>query len=111
MQKTKTNSGNVATAEPEQSTSDIALRSLATAVSLHLKGEQEEALKELDRAEASAQGNDLAEIQAARGHINSELGRFDVAAASYSRLSELMPEDASTRYKLGLCLQHLGRYA
>ncbi len=110
MQKTKTNTGSVATVDREPSNND-ALRSLAHAVSLHLKGEQEEALKELDRAEAYAQGGDLAEIHAARGHINSELGRFDIAAASYSQLSEQLPEDASTRYKLGLCLQHLGRYA
>ena len=111
MEKTKTNPGSVATVEPEAAGSNAALRSLALAVSLHLKGEREEALNELDRAEANATASDLPEIQAARGHINSELGRFDAAAVSFSRLSELLPEDAQTRYRLGLCLQHLGRHA
>src|SRR5580700_10016296 len=109
MEKSKTNTGNVATAEPEALNGDAALRSLALAVSLHLKGAQEEALKELDRAEESASAADVAEIHAARGHINSELGRFDAAASSFAKLAGLMPHDAPTRYKLGLCLQHLGR--
>ncbi len=87
MEKSKTNPGSVATAEPESPNSDAALRSLALAVSLHLRGEQEEALRELDRAETQASESDLVEIHAARGHINSELGRFDVAATSFSHLT------------------------
>jgi len=51
MENTNTNTGSVATAEPEAPNRDIALRSLALAVSLHLRGSQEDALKELDRAE------------------------------------------------------------
>src|SRR3984957_19470541 len=111
MENSKTNSGSVATAELESPNSDAALRSLALAVSLHLRGFQEDALKELDRAEAHATANDFAETHAARGHINSELGRFNEAAVSFARLVELLPNDAPTHYKLGLCLQHLGRYA
>src|SRR5580698_3400945 len=111
MKKSNTNPGSVATAEPEAPSSDAALRSLALAVSLHLRGAQEDALKELDRADEQASPGDLREIHAARGHINSELGRFDAAAASFSKLKDLLPEDVPTRYKLGLCQQHLGRYA
>src|ERR1700722_899828 len=111
MENSNTNPGSVATAEPEAPNSDAALRSLALAVSLHLRGSQEQALKELDRAEEHASASDLPEIHAARGHINSELGRFDAAALSFTRLVELLPNDIPTRYKLGLCLQHIGRYA
>src|ERR1700722_13937224 len=111
MENLNTNPGSVATAEPEAPNSDAALRSLALAVSLHLRGSQEQALKELDRAEEHASASDLPEIHAARGHINSELGRFDAAALSFTRLVELLPNDIPTRYKLGLCLQHIGRYA
>src|SRR5271170_6741909 len=93
MEKLKTNPGSVAIAEPESPGGDLALKSLALAVSLHLRGAQEEALKELAHAELHASANDLAEIHAARGHINSQLGRFDAAAASFSRLAELLPED------------------
>src|SRR5580658_2712274 len=96
MENTQTTEGSVATAEPEETASDAGLRSLALAVSLHLREEQEEALKELDRAEGHANAGDLAEIHAARGHINSELGRFDQAATSFSRLCELLPDDAQT---------------
>src|ERR1700722_3559966 len=111
MENTQTNEGSVATVEPEvTASSDAGLRSLAMAVSLHLRREQEEALKELDRAEAHASAGDLAELHAARGHINSELGRYDQAATTFSRLCELLPDDAQTHYRLGLSLQHLGRY-
>jgi len=30
---------------------------------------------------------------------------------SFGKLKDLLPNDAPTRYKLGLCLQHLGRFA
>ncbi|MGD1095653.1 MAG: tetratricopeptide repeat protein, partial [Bryobacteraceae bacterium] len=89
---------------------DASLRALAAAVSLHIKGKPEEALKELEGAEASADAADLAEIHAARGHIYSELGQFAPAAGSYSRLCELVPNNSEARYKLGLCLQNLGKY-
>ena len=51
---------------------------LAKAVSLHLAGKREEALKELQRAVAA--GESSAEIYVAMGHIQFELGQFEQAA-------------------------------
>ena len=54
MEKTKSNPGSTATAELESPSSDLALRnSLALAVSLHLRGAQEDALKELEHTPSS----------------------------------------------------------
>src|SRR5271169_5061116 len=89
---------------------DASLRALAAAVSLHIKGKPEAALKELEGAEATAELADMAEIHAARGHIYAELGQFGPAAVSYAHLCEFLPGNAEGRYKLGLCLQNLGKY-
>jgi tetratricopeptide (TPR) repeat protein len=119
FKKTKAGEGAIAEAEihaegpgdVEAAEAGSSLRRLARAVSLHMKGEREEALKVLDGAEADADANDLAEITAARGHIQLELNRHEDAAASYARLAKIRPDSAEIRFSLGLCLQNLGRYA
>src|SRR5579862_9103719 len=98
FKKTKTGDGAVAEVEihPEALVATEAagssLRRLARAVSLHMKGEREEALKVLEGAEADSDANDLAEITAARGHIQLELNRHEEAAASYTRLAKIRPD-------------------
>src|SRR5260370_2319743 len=115
LKTTKTGAGVVAPeahAEvPLSAEASSSLRRLARTVSLHMQGEREEALKVLDGAEADADASDLAEITAARAHIQLELNRHTEAAASYARLAEIRPDRADVRFHLGFCLQSLGRYA
>src|SRR5262249_12666089 len=88
---------------------DTSLQHLAHSVSLHLKGQREEALKALEGVETDDRET-LSEVNAARGHIQFELSRYEDALVSYSRLSETRPNDPEVRFSLGLCYQHLGRY-
>src|SRR6185437_15600360 len=88
---------------------DPALRSLAIAVSHHLKGEREEALLALESAPEN--GSSLAEVLAARSNIQFEMERYTEAAENYARLRELQPDRAEVSLSLGLCLQKLGRYS
>jgi len=65
---------------------------LARAVTLHLAGKREEALKQLQRAIAANEAS--AEIYRAMGHIQFELGNFDEAAKSYRILAQVKPQYA-----------------
>ena len=65
---------------------------LARAVTLHLAGRREEALKQLQRAIAANEAS--AEIYRAMGHIQFELGSFDEAAKSYRILVQVKPQFA-----------------
>ena len=86
-----------------------ALRHFAQAVTLHLRSDREGALAELDATEEN--GGDATQVNAARGHIQFELKRFEDAACSYSRLCEIDPQNSETRFLLGLCYHNLGHHA
>ena len=64
-----------------------ASRYIARAVSLHLDGKAEEALRELQRA--VAKGEKSAEIYSAMGQVQFELGQFEGAANSYRELVQI----------------------
>ena len=66
------------TAAPE---TEAASPRLARAVSLHLEGKREEALEQLNSA--IHDGQETAEILAAKGHVQFELEKFAEAAATY----------------------------
>src|SRR5260370_9155792 len=115
FKKTKTGEGAVAEIEipaegPGVAEGGSSLRRLARAVSLHMRGEREEALKVLEGAEVDADANELAEITAARGHIQLELNRHEDAAASYARLTKSRPEAAQIRFTRRLCFENLDPY-
>ena len=57
---------------------------LAKAVSLHLEGKRPEALKELNGAIEN--GDQSAEVFAAKGHIQFELEQYDDAVRTYEKL-------------------------
>src|SRR5580700_9478027 len=78
---------------------------LARAVTLHLAGKPEEALKQLERAADS--GEPSAEIYRAMGHIQFELNAFAEAADSYRSLTELKPQYAKGWFNLAVCLERL----
>src|SRR5450755_4841862 len=65
---------------------------LARAVTLHLAGKREEALKQLQRAIAANEVS--AEIYRAMGHIQFELNSFEDAAKSYRILVQVKPQYA-----------------
>ena len=68
---------------------------LARAVTLHLAGKREEALKQLQRAMAANEAS--AEIYRAMGHIQFELGNFEEAA---QELPHTRPGEAAVRHGL-----------
>src|SRR5579863_10046462 len=91
--------------------SEAVSRVLAVAVSYHLKGAREEALKVLEGLDTNIRPEDAAEILAARGHVQFELGRYQDALSSYKDLAGIRPKDATVQFNLGLSLQNLARYA
>src|SRR5437667_9335787 len=76
---------------------------LARAVTLHLAGKREEALRQLQRAIAANEAS--AEIYRAMGHIHFELGNFDEAAKSYRTLVQIKPQYAMGWFNLAVCLE------
>ena len=80
---------------------------LARAVSLHLAGRPDEALKHLQRA-AATEGSP--EIYRAMGHIQFELGEFQEAGGSYRTLVKLKPQYAMGWFNLAVCLERLGAW-
>jgi tetratricopeptide (TPR) repeat protein len=72
--------------------------SLARAVTLHLAGKREEALKQLERAVDSGEASP--ELYRAMGHIQFELEAFADAADSYRSLTELKPQYAKGWFNL-----------
>jgi len=81
---------------------------LALAVSAHLAGRREEALKHLQRAVASNQTSP--EIYRAMGHIQFEMGQFDAAERSYRTLAQAKPQYALGWFNLGVCLDRRGSW-
>src|ERR1019366_2295815 len=80
---------------------------LAKAVMHHLGGQSENALNDL---EVDVEGGSrAAEIFAARGYLQLELGRFDEAWQSYSKASEFQPGDPKVSFNTGVALQNLSR--
>ena len=82
---------------------------LAKAVTHHLAGQSENALTDLDIALDGA--NRTAEVLAARGYLQLELGRFEDAWESYSKALEMDPRDPQISFNSGIALQNLGRTA
>src|ERR1039458_8009797 len=80
---------------------------LAKAVTHHLAGQSENALSDLGIALDS--GNRSAEVFAARGYLQLELGHFDEAWENYSKALETGPGDAQISFNSGIALQNLGR--
>ena len=85
-----------------------ASRSVARAVSLHLEGKLEEALKELHRA--TSRGEKNAEIYSAMGHIQCELGQYEGGVESYREFLRLEPKNATGWFNLAVCLENLDRW-
>ena len=78
---------------------------LARAVTLHLAGKREEALKQLQRTVDVGEASP--EIYRAMGHIQFELDAFADAAASYRSLTGIKPQYAKGWFNLAVCLERL----
>src|ERR1700704_2935270 len=81
---------------------------LARAVTMHLAGKREDALKQLQRAIAANEAS--AEIYRAMGHIQFELGNFDEAAKSYRILAQVKPQYSMGWFNLAVCLERTGSW-
>src|SRR5437016_1265299 len=73
---------------------------LAKAVTHHLAGQSENALNHLEIAVEG--GSRAAEIFAARGYLQLELGRYDKAWENYSKALELKPGDPKISFNTGV---------
>src|SRR5690349_21399456 len=80
---------------------------LARAVSLHLAGKADEALKQLQRAAAT---DASPEIYRAMGHIQFELGDYQESGNSYRALLKLKPNYAMGWFNLAVCHERLGNW-
>jgi Tfp pilus assembly protein PilF len=80
---------------------------LARAVTLHMEGHTREAFNELEAALQMSPNH--SELLAARGHLLCELGHYDQAVKSYSRLFESGSVNPVALYNLAVCLEKLGR--
>src|ERR1700722_10545777 len=74
---------------------------LARAVSLHLEGKHKDALKELNTAIEN--GDERAEIYAAKAHILFELDQFEDSVKSYEKLLALAPRHTTAHFNLWMC--------
>ncbi len=81
---------------------------LVKAIVLHMEGKLEEAIKELQRAIKA--GEKSADVYAALGHLQFEVGRFDQAAESYALVVEREPLHRTCHYNLAVCLEKIGRH-
>ncbi len=81
---------------------------LARAVSLHLAGKREDALKQLQRAFASNEASP--EIYRAMGHIQFELGDYQEASKSYRTLTQLKPQFAKGWFNFAVCLERISAW-
>lgn len=85
------------------------VNALARAVVLHMNGDLHGALKALESAEQDGGAN--AEILAARGYVQMDLGDYEGAATSYAGLVGAQKGDAEAWFQWGYCLQKLSRPA
>src|SRR5580692_7438174 len=81
---------------------------LARSVALHLEGKRKEALREINTAIEN--GEESAEVLAAKGHIQFELEQYDDAVKTYERLLEAVPRHPTASFNLGICYEKLGRW-
>src|SRR5271154_1920318 len=92
---------------PSNHTPDVRL--LAKAVTNHLGGRSEEALRDLDAALRNGDSSD--EVLAARGYLQLELGRYEEALKTYRKALEQAPGDPGLAFHTGLALQYLDRHS
>src|SRR3982751_2141843 len=81
---------------------------LARAVALHLAGNREEALKQLQRALAANEASP--EIHRAMGHILFEMGDYKEAAKTYRHLTQLKPQYAMGWFNLAVSAERLSAW-
>src|SRR5216684_5135821 len=81
---------------------------LARSVSLHLEGKHKDALTELNAAIEN--GEESAELFAAKGHLQFELEHYGEAIKSYEKLLSLAPRHTTANFNIGLCHEKQGRW-
>src|SRR5690242_16204294 len=104
VRKTTTDSSAARPAGQEKAVSPA----LARSVSLHLEGKHKDALKELNTAIEN--GEESAEIFAAKGHIQFELEQYADAIKSYEKLLSVAPRHTTANFNMGICYEKQGRW-
>src|ERR1700730_4928195 len=81
---------------------------LAKAVSLHLEGNLQEALEEINGALAA--GEESLEIFSAKAQLQYDLEQYEDAEKSYAKVLSLHPKHAAANFHMAVCLEKLGRW-
>src|SRR6202790_4030178 len=81
---------------------------LAKAVSLHLEGNLQEALDEINGA--LAQGEESLEIYSAKAQLQYDLEQYEDAEKSYAKVLSLNPKHPAANFHMAVCLEKLGRW-
>src|SRR5580704_17568258 len=81
---------------------------LAKAVSLHLEGNLQEALDEINGA--IAEGEESLEIYSAKAQLQYDLEQFEEAAKSYAKVLSLNPNHTAANFHMAVCLEKVGRW-
>ncbi len=72
------------------------------------EGKRKDALRELNTAIEN--GEETAEIFAAKGHLQFELEQFDDAVKTYEKLIGMVPQHPTASFNLGICYEKAGRW-
>ena len=81
---------------------------LAKAVSLHLEGNLQEALEEINGALAA--GEESLEIFSAKAQLQYDLEQYEDAEKSYAKVLSMHPKHAAANFHMAVCLEKLGRW-
>src|ERR1017187_1212341 len=81
---------------------------LAKAVSLHLEGNLQEALDEINGALAA--GEESLEIYSAKAQLQYDLEQYEDASKSYAKVLSLNPQHSAANFHMAVCLEKLGRW-
>src|ERR1022692_2246243 len=81
---------------------------LAKAVSLHLEGNLQEALDEINGA--LAEGEESLEIYSAKAQLQYDLDQYEDASKSYAKVLSLNPKHSAANFHMAVCLEKLGRW-
>src|SRR5438045_634760 len=85
-----------------------ASKTLSKAVSLHLEGKLESAVRLLTKALEDGEHN--AGLYTALGHIQCEMHDYEGAAHTYSQLTDLDPRHRTAWFNLGVCQSNLKQW-
>src|SRR5271154_125973 len=106
--KSRSSSSNGATQANGSNKATPKVPALARAVSLHLEGNLQEALDEINGA--LAEGEESLEIYSAKAQLQYDLEQYEDASKSYAKVLSMNPKHSAANFHMAVCLEKLGRW-